>query len=76
MPTLRAVVWGTRVALACALTGFGVYLLVRAWDVPLDGSGAVFTPMAFMGALVCFGSAAAFVVPHHAVPRSGSPAAR
>ena len=76
MPTLRAVVWGIRVASACGLTGFGIYLLVRAWSIPLDGSGTVFTPMAFMGALVCFGSAIALVVPHHVLPRNGRPAAR
>ena len=76
MSTLRAVVWGIRVALACALTGFGIFLLVRAWDIPLEGGGTLFTPMAFMGALVCFGAAAALVVPHHVLPRSGRPAAR
>jgi hypothetical protein len=76
MPTLRAVVWGFRIALACALTGFGIFLLVRAWASPLDGSAALFTPMAFVGAILCFGGAIAFVVPHHVVPRNGRPAAR
>jgi hypothetical protein len=76
MPTLRAVVWGARVAAACALTGFGVFLLVRAWDSPLDGGAAMFTPAAFLGAILTFGSAIALVVPHQLAPRSGRPAAR
>ena len=76
MPRLHAVVWGIRVAVACALTGVGVFLLVRAWGIPLDGSGTTYTPTAFVGALLCFGSAIAVVVPHHAAPRTGRPAAR
>ena len=84
MSRLRAALWGIRIAVACALTGFGVYLLVRAWGIPLEGGSALFTPVAFVGALLCFGVAVAAVVPAsmrgrsnpQLVPRSGRPAAR
>lgn len=65
-----------RVALAVASAGFGVYLLVRAWTASLDGSAAAFTPLAFMGALLCFGLSVALLARHVSVPRSGRPAAR
>jgi hypothetical protein len=76
MSTRSAVVWRIRVAAAGGLTGFGIYLLVLAWGAPFDDGGALFTPVAFMGALLCFGSAIACVVPRHALPRNGRPAAR
>ena len=77
MSRLHALVWGIRIAAACALAGFGVFLLVRAWGLPLDGSAATFTPVAFVGALLSFASAVSLVVPHHvAPPRRGNPAAR
>ena len=81
---MSRLLWGIRIAFACAVTGFGVYLLVRAWAMPLDGGSALFTPVAFVGALLCFGAAVAAVVPAsmhgrsdtQLVPRSGRPAAR
>jgi uncharacterized iron-regulated membrane protein len=84
MSRLRAALWGIRIAFACALTGFGVYLLVKAWGIPLEGGSALFTPMAFAGALLCFGLAVASVIPAsmwerskpQLAPRSGRPAAR
>jgi hypothetical protein len=84
MSRLRAVLWGVRISVACGLSGFGVFLLVKAWDIPLEGGAALFTPMAFVGALLCFGLAIAAVVPAsirgrsnpQVVPRNGRPAAR
>ena len=81
---MARLVWGIRIAFACSLTGFGVFLLVKAWTSPLDGGAALFTPLAFVGALLCFGVAVASVVPaslrerddSQLVPRSGRPAAR
>jgi len=81
---MSRLLWSIRIAVACALTGFGIYLLVRAWGIPLEGGAALFTPMAFMGAMLCFGLAIAAVVPARVrargnpqlAPRSGRPAAR
>jgi len=74
MPTLRAVKLAMRIATAVASTGFGIFLLVRAWAIPLDGSSAMFTPLAFVGAMVCFGMTIALLMPLQ--PRRGRPAAR
>lgn len=77
MPTRRTAWWSIRAGLATCSTGFGIFLLVKAWASPLDGSAALFTPLAFAGALLSFGLAVALLMPHApAVPRSGRPAAR
>ena len=76
MPTRQTAVWTLRVLLAACSSGFGVFLLVRAWNVSLDGGSAMFTPLAFMGALVCFGLSVVLLMRQTSVPRKGRPAAR
>lgn len=68
--------WPLRLAAAVSSAAFGVYLLIRAWNAPLDGSSDMFTPLAFMGALLCFGLSVVLVVRQTSVPRRGRPAAR
>lgn len=68
--------WTLRVVLAACSSGFGVFLLVRAWGVSLDGGSAMFTPLAFTGALLCFGLSVALLTRQASAPRSGRPAAR
>ena len=65
----------TRIALAVACAGFGIFLLVRAWFAPVDGSAATFMPVAFIGAMVSFGVSVVLVA-RPPQPRSGRPAAR
>lgn len=76
MPRRQTALRTLRVLLAACSSGFGVFLLVRAWDVSLDGSSAVFTPLAFMGALLCFGLSIVLLTRQASVPRRGRPAAR
>lgn len=76
MPRRQTALRTLRVCLAACSTGFGIFLLVRAWFASLDGGSAMFTPLAFMGALVCFGLSVVLLIPQASVPRGGRPAAR
>jgi hypothetical protein len=76
MPRRQTALWTLRVLVAACSSAFGVFLLVRAWGVSLDGGSAMFTPLAFMGALVCFGVSVVLLMRQTSVPRKGRPAAR
>lgn len=76
MPGRQAALWTLRVVLAACSSGFGIFLLVRAWGVSLDGGSAMFTPLAFMGALLSFGLSIVLLMRQTSVPRKGRPAAR
>jgi len=77
MPRRQLALRTLRVALAACSAGFGVFLLVEAWGVSLD-SGSAFMPLAFVGALLCFGLSVALLVSptQSSAPRRGRPAAR
>ena len=65
-----------RLAAAVVSAAVGVYLLVLAWNAPLDGGSAMSMPLAFMGAVLCFSLSVVLVVRQTSVPRRGRPAAR